>query len=344
MINKKVMAIVFNGALVFLITGLYNCAGRKIIGTIPVIEGARYTGSKDCSGCHDKCDDRLPQSFHNSVHGRLAKFEAMGRAKGCEGCHGPASIHVETSDPTKIICFKKEMNAASKSEICLTCHTMPFWRGGEHTFNGISCVDCHNIHTSKGQKLLAKPEMELCFDCHKEIRAKTLYPSHHPMREEELSGRRRMRCSDCHDVHGSADKNLKTETGVNALCLNCHAKYQGPFIYEHSPVVENCIICHEPHGTVSNNLLKKNEPFLCLQCHELHFHAGKKSNAGNLSNPDYETILNNYTGEKPVLHGQFPAHGMKKAFATKCTQCHSQIHGSDLPSQTVPGRGKGLTR
>jgi len=33
-----------------------------------------------------------------------------------------------------------------------------------------------------------------------------------------------------------------------------------------------------------------------------------------------------------------------KAYATKCTQCHAQVHGSDLPSQTVPGQGRALTR
>ena len=34
----------------------------------------------------------------------------------------------------------------------------------------------------------------------------------------------------------------------------------------------------------------------------------------------------------------------KQAFATKCTQCHTQVHGSDLPSQAVPGLGQGLMR
>ena len=36
--------------------------------------------------------------------------------------------------------------------------------------------------------------------------------------------------------------------------------------------------------------------------------------------------------------------GFRQAFTTKCTQCHTQVHGSDLPSQTVPGLGGGLTR
>ena len=36
--------------------------------------------------------------------------------------------------------------------------------------------------------------------------------------------------------------------------------------------------------------------------------------------------------------------GMQMAFATKCTQCHPRVHGSDLPSQGITGNGKLLTR
>ena len=37
-----------------------------------------------------------------------------------------------------------------------------------------------------------------------------------------------------------------------------------------------CAVCHDPHGSVANNLLAQNEPFLCLQCHEGHFHMLRK--------------------------------------------------------------------
>ena len=33
--------------------------------------------------------------------------------------------------------------------------------------------------------------------------------------------------------------------------------------------------CHDPHGAMVNNMLKQNEPFLCLQCHEMHFHSAR---------------------------------------------------------------------
>ena len=120
-----------------------------------------------------------------------------------------------------------------------------------------------------------------------------------------------MNCSECHSTHG-AEANELTDITVNELCFSCHADKQGPFLYEHSPVEEGCTLCHDAHGTIANNLLKQSEPFLCLRCHRGH--RGHKTQ-----------------GSAPTL----------SAMLTSCTQCHAEIHGSDLPSQL--GRGA-LTR
>ena len=324
---------------IVLVLGFSRCAHRGFVkATLPTIEGASYVGSETCADCHEE----LYAKFKTSIHGRLASFEAVGIKKGCEACHGPGSLHSEEGDPEKILKFGK-LNYAEKSEICLQCHTQSYWRTSEHALNGNACSDCHKIHNPKEKKLLVKTEPSLCYECHQDIRMKTLYPSHHPIWESERTGRKRMTCGDCHDVHGSPIKSLKTEERINDLCFKCHAGYQGPFIYEHEPVVEDCTICHEPHGTVANNLLKQNEPFICLQCHEFHFHAGKESGVGELSVPAHKDILTGNSGETPYT-GPFPAQGFKMAFTTKCTQCHSQVHGSDLPSLSVPGQGRALTR
>ncbi len=339
--SKTFLKLAYCVGLLLLVFGLSRCEHRGFLKpvAIPTIEGAEYVGSETCGDCHDE----LLAAFKPSIHGRLAPFEAVGMKKGCEACHGPGSVHAETSDPADILTFSTKLNYAEKSEICLQCHTKHYWRTSEHPLNGNACTDCHKVHNAKEEKLLAQAEPKLCYDCHQDIRMKTLYPSHHPIWEQERTGRKRMTCSDCHDVHGSPVKCLKTEERINDLCFRCHAGYQGPFIYEHAPVVESCCICHEPHGTVANNLLKQNEPFICLQCHEFHFHAGKTSTEGNLSSSAQEDVLRNSSKEEPYT-GPFPAGGYRIAFTTKCTQCHSQIHGSDLPSMSVPGEGKALTR
>ncbi len=151
--------------------------------------------------------------------------------------------------------------------------------------------------------------------------AKSNFPSHHPVKEGKMS------CGDCHNPHGE----LNTAERTNDLCLDCHSRYQGPFVFGHAPVEDDCTICHDPHGSVANNLLVQNEPFLCLQCHEGHFHLLRKGNVPDATS-DAATIAAN-------PHG---AEGFQMSFGTKCTTCHAVVHGSDSPSQ--PLNGGGLTR
>ncbi|NIS75324.1 MAG: cytochrome C, partial [Deltaproteobacteria bacterium] len=50
-------------------------------------------------------------------------------------------------------------------------------------------------------------------------------------------------------------------------CTQCHAEKGGPFIFEHAENTEDCLTCHNSHGSVNDNLLTIRVPFLCLQCH-----------------------------------------------------------------------------
>jgi DmsE family decaheme c-type cytochrome len=151
--------------------------------------------------------------------------------------------------------------------------------------------------------MMSVQEPESCYKCHPKIFGLTSLPSHHPIKEGKMV------CSDCHDAHGQREGNLKGET-VNLLCYKCHAEKQGPFAYAHPPVTENCAICHEPHGTVANNLLKQPPTFLCLRCHSGHLNShGPQANATNIN-------INT---------------SIRRALYTNCTECHTRIHGSDIP-------------
>ena len=144
-----------------------------------------------------------------------------------------------------------------------------------------------------------------------------------------------MSCGDCHNPHGG----LNTEERTNDLCLGCHSRYQGPFVFGHAPVEDDCTICHDAHGSVANNLLVQNEPFLCLQCHEGHFHMLREATTfvDGTSAPDPPANLPAAAIANP--HG---AESFQTSFGTKCTTCHKVVHGSDYPSQ--PLTGGGLTR
>lgn len=290
-------------------------------------QGATAVGQEVCAACHAD----VAAQYARSAHGWLPEDSPSEKLAGCESCHGPGSVHAESGDAKDIRRFAN-LNARDASQPCLSCHQADHareWAVSEHAANDVGCTDCHQIHQSgkAPPHSLVKPEPELCFSCHRKLRAKFSSSSHHPVREG------RMTCSSCHDTHGSPGEHmLRTAERTNDLCDTCHAGKKGPFMFEHAPVEESCTTCHDPHGTVANNLLKQGEPFLCLQCHEMHFHNARISPtspvnlaAGGSINPNGAT-------------------GFQRAFGTRCTTCHARIHGSDTPSQSISGGGKAFIR
>jgi DmsE family decaheme c-type cytochrome len=300
MIKVKVLA---NVVVLILFAGFIANTIRGE-GDEPQAKTASYVGDGMCTGCHGDVSD----AFSKTAHGQLADFQVKDFRKGCESCHGPGSIHAESSNPEDITVFK-DLSPSKASEVCLRCHTngsfMTF-SVSEHNINDVSCISCHRVHQTRDNHNLVLAEDKLCLGCHKDIASKLNYPSHHPLREGKMT------CLDCHDPH-SGEKNLKTVQTPNDLCFECHTDKQGPFTFEHEPVVEDCGLCHEPHGTLVNNLLKKTEPYLCLQCHQFHFQIAEHSDVRGLA-------------------------------SSACTHCHTAIHGSDLPSALKTNAGKSLTR
>ena len=93
------------------------------------------------------------------------------------------------------------------------------------------------------------------------------------------------------------------ENSVNDNCYKCHAEKRGPFLFEHAPVRENCLNCHDPHGSINEYSLKMSRPRLCYECHTIgHGQAG--------------------------LNSQFNV-------SRSCQNCHTLIHGSNSPAGAV---------
>lgn len=276
-------------------------------------------GGTDAETCY-ACHDQVVTGMADQIHMRIRGFEVQGRAVGCEGCHGDGTRHAEQADPELIRSFEGGAN----QEVCISCHRgdhMFQWGASVHAVEGIDCLDCHSIHRE------TEP-LDTCESCHAEVTTRFQLPSHHPVREGKMS------CVSCHDPHAATESHLKTgNQRVNDLCYTCHLEIEGPWIFEHEPVQEDCRLCHTPHGSVANNLLVANEPMLCLQCHDFHFHAGYRASE------DEEVEVGGREFENPL-----GPRGFNIAMSTKCTQCHSRVHGSDLPSQTVAGKGQGLTQ
>jgi len=78
-------------------------------------------------------------------------------------------------------------------------------------------------------------------------------------------------CTLCHgDVRrvGSSRK-VQLVAEVPQLCYTCHKEYSALQAWVHGPVATgNCLLCHEPHKTRNESLLRKPVPELCYLCHE----------------------------------------------------------------------------
>jgi DmsE family decaheme c-type cytochrome len=149
--------------------------------------------------------------------------------------------------------------------------------------------------------MLRDSEPHLCLQCHNEVKSNFTMPFRHRVLEAT------MRCSDCHNPHGGFElKQTRLTIGADAPCLKCHTQYQGPFVYEHSPVkVEGCAICHDPHGSNNPRLLRRAEVFqLCIECH---------TNAHDM-------------GGAP---GTPSFHNLATPRFCNCTTCHMRVHGSN---------------
>jgi len=299
-----------------------------------------FVGSEACLECHDG----MAAHYGESVHGRLAAYQYPGLAEGCEACHGPGAKHADTNEIKDILVPKD-----GGSEACLACHQTGHtvdWEWSAHAAAEVGCVSCHEIHGDAAVRpLLAESQDTLCFSCHQDVKSAFHLPSHHPVQEGFVS------CASCHNVHGDQFENIGAGEPAREMCLGCHNEHAGPFIFEHSPVMEDCGICHAPHGAVANNLLHQNEPFLCLQCHQPHFHSILAGFEGDYAPPgDNPTTpapgdgIGSLYPEFGDLSGTSQHDSMKRVMLTKCTQCHQSVHGTDLPSQSIPGQGRALNR
>lgn len=256
---------------------------------------AGYVGSQMCATCHTE----IAHGFADNPHSKMVMMHG-DKGLTCENCHGPGEAHVAGGgDVTKIFRFDKA-SAQQVNAKCLSCHAgaHPNFERSPHAKAGLSCISCHSVHHAKTERyLLMASQPQLCFGCHSDVKGQFSMPFHHPVEEGVV------KCSDCHDAHGTFNaNNLRSTADQNRICTRCHTDTRGPFVFEHAAVKGvGCLGCHSPHGSENPRMLNMASiNTLCNQCHS------------------------------PVAAGTFHTMNAGSAELTPCTSCHTMIHGSNL--------------
>ena len=284
-----------------------------------------------CKNCHAD----YVESYFTTKHGQTGNVAGPT----CTTCHGQGALEHAKQGGGRgvggVVGFNnKAISADQKAGTCLSCHQgnrhLAFWDSGSHKKHDVACNDCHSLHGTPGPGstiALKKPnptvapyqtterqlQYETCTTCHKQIRSQLLKPSHHPIIEGKLN------CTDCHNPHGALSKTMINAESIPQLCTTCHAEKRGPFVWGHPPVEENCLICHNSHGSNHARLLQEKPPNLCQDCHDASRHPGTIYDASG---------------------GWQAATPNTRLIARGCNNCHYQVHGSNAPAM----RGKFFLR
>jgi DmsE family decaheme c-type cytochrome len=249
-----------------------------------------------CVDCHPDQVSGFPANIHS-------KTAFYGRPGSCESCHPGALEHAQSGDPDAV--------SQQASQTCLKCHDqdrpLTLWRGSAHQRELVGCTSCHAVHANRPRLLTLPEENLLCYSCHLNIRSELMRRSKHPLRDSSSpSAQGKLSCSACHNPHGAPSRGLIEARTVNDKCYQCHFEKRAPVLWEHSPVKQDCLICHAAHGSSNDKLLTTKVPRLCQECHMQGRHQ-----SGTL------------------------APNSVFAFNRSCLNCHPQVHGSNSPSGAV---------
>lgn len=232
-----------------------SCATvERVMVAPPMIPGAKYVGMENCAPCHEK----IVRDFKLTQHSRLVIRTPEGdeaEGLGCEGCHGPGSLHVDEGGGRGV----GIVNPKKSADACFQCHLdkrAEFSLQYRHPVKEgrMTCIDCHNPHgqdVTKPKGLFVSRVNDNCAQCHREQSRPHVF-EHEALREG---------CTSCHNVHGSINPKMLTERN-NTLCLKCHAQVAAP-----QPAPANSVFIGSfPHGGVPPEALRQGSCF-SAGCH-----------------------------------------------------------------------------
>jgi predicted CXXCH cytochrome family protein len=221
----------------------------------PSIPGSSFVGTSACADCHYE----LVRDFDTATHARLMARGSNPIDIGCESCHGPGDLHVQSGGDTALI-----VNPLKSPDVCYTCHIEvrgSFSLPHRHPVpeGHLTCTDCHDPHRGDaviGGHTSLLSQNDTCFQCHSAQQGPHVF-EHEALREG---------CTTCHQPHGSVNPRLLTQRNAT-LCLQCHFQQHAPggqiFIggFNHTAFLQRGTCwsagCHEAvHGSQVNSSLR----------------------------------------------------------------------------------------
>ncbi len=184
-------------------------------------------GAAQCVGCHTTNFDPAAK-----------KWTELG--VGCESCHGPAGVHVESMEPKDIVDLRK-LDSKKLNMVCAQCHSQGTDPSGKLAFPA---------GFTPGDDLLLYFKLKEGVESGQNSQYNTFITSKHAQ-----GG---MKCVSCHDTHGDKAKDVhQLKKPINALCLGCHAQQLGKTkaiksLKEHAPGAAEdatCASCHMHGGS-----------------------------------------------------------------------------------------------
>ncbi len=205
----------------------------------------------DCQGCHRIIQTHWEESGHGQSMSDpvfLEAWDAQGKPDSCLACHASEfDEQTGTWAEESVACTvchnpipsdhpEQVMPTEISSRLCGQCHLDTFkeWQDSTHGQDGLTCVRCHNSHTTS---IRATGVQELCQACHNEEVHFYSYTAH-------------------------------AEQGL--LCVDCHLRVSesqvgeghGERVHSFSVDLHTCNQCHgeQMHFPAASNAMEANAP------------------------------------------------------------------------------------
>jgi DmsE family decaheme c-type cytochrome len=273
--------------------------------------------------------------------GQAAATNGYVGAETCKGCHEEAFKKFEQTAMGRL--FLKHPRNSKEQMACESCHGP----GKAHVDAGGGKGVGGLISFSKTDRTPVEQRNATCLQCHERGARLFWQGSSHESRD--------VACTNCHKIMESVSERSQLAKATEIeTCGQCHLQKRAQQMRSsHMPLREEkmtCTSCHNPHGTVTEKLLKANSVNdACYTCHAekrgpfLWEHPPVTESCTNCHDPhgsNHEKMLKT---AKPRLceqchvetrHPTRPQDTRQTRFVMgrQCTNCHFNIHGSNHPS------------